>query len=118
LTPLLPPIHQLQTGTQAHKALPVEVIENFKWALMFMIFFGGISLHVSQALLCHMFEIDVSWGATSKEVEFSNFFIEVPKVLKKFKYSIGMCLLTIASMIVMATYPRAGISRSLWQSFH
>jgi len=70
---------------------------------MFMIFFGGISLHVSQALLCHMFEIDMSWGATSKEVEFSNFFIEVPKVLKKFKYSIGISLFTIIGMIVMAT---------------
>jgi hypothetical protein len=30
-----------------------------------------------------MFEIDMTWGATAKEAEFSNFFIEVPKVLKK-----------------------------------
>jgi hypothetical protein len=70
---------------------------------MFMIFFGGISLHVSQALLSHMFEIDMSWGATSKEVEYSNFFREVPKVLKKFKYTIGINMLTIVAMIIMAT---------------
>ena len=57
--------------------------ENFKWTFMLAIFLGGLSLHVSQALLAHMFEIDMTWGATSKEAEFSNFFIEVPKVLKK-----------------------------------
>lgn len=59
------------------------LFENFKWTIMLAIFLGGLSLHVSQALLAHMFEIDMSWGATSKEAEFSNFFIEVPKVLKK-----------------------------------
>ena len=69
---------------------------------MFVLFFGGMSLHISQALLCHMFSIDMSWGATSKEVEFSNFFIEIPKVFKSFKYSIALSLLTIAGMVIMA----------------
>jgi hypothetical protein len=59
------------------------LFENFKWTFLLAIFLGGLSLHVSQALLAHMFEIDMTWGATSKEAEFSNFFIEVPKVLKK-----------------------------------
>ncbi len=72
------------------------------WCLMFIVFFGGMSLHVSQALLCHMFEIDMSWGATAKEVEFSNFFIEVPKVAKKFKWSMCLSLFMIAVMIIMA----------------
>lgn len=61
--------------------------ENFKWALMFVVFFGGLSMHLSQAILCHMFGIDMSWGATSKEVENTNFFKEVPKVFGKFKWS-------------------------------
>ena len=39
---------------------------------MLAIFLGGLSLHVSSALLAHMFEIDMTWGATSKEAEFSN----------------------------------------------
>ena len=59
------------------------LFENFKWTFLLAIFLGGLSLHVSQALLAHMFEIDMTWGATSKEAEFSNFFIEIPKVLKK-----------------------------------
>ena len=70
---------------------------------MLAIFLGGLSLHVSQALLAHMFEIDMTWGATGKEAEFSNFFIEVPKVLKSFKYSLSFCIVATVGMIVLAT---------------
>ncbi|KAG5913841.1 hypothetical protein E4U42_000845, partial [Claviceps africana] len=65
------------------RSLLYALFENFKWTFMLAIFLGGLSLHVSQALLAHMFEVNMTWGATSKEAEFSNFFIEVPKVLKK-----------------------------------
>lgn len=41
------------------KAFLSSLYENFAWALMFCIFFGGISLHISQALLCHMFGINM-----------------------------------------------------------
>lgn len=89
-----------RTGT--HTILG-SLVENFKWTLMFAIFLGGLSLHVSQALLAHMFEIDMSWGATAKEAEFSNFFIEVPKVLRRFKFSIAFSVLSIVAMVVLAT---------------
>ncbi|KYK60906.1 uncharacterized protein DCS_02046 [Drechmeria coniospora] len=79
--------------------------ENFKWTLMLAIFLGGLSLHISQALLAHMFEVDMTWGATSKEAEFSNFFIEVPKVLKKFKFSMLFALFFIVGMIILAVAP-------------
>ena len=82
-----------------------SLIENFKWTLMLAIFLGGLSLHVSQALLAHMFEIDMTWGATSKEAEFSNFFIEVPKVLRRFKFSICFAVLSIIAMVVLAVAP-------------
>ncbi|EFY93702.1 putative glycosyltransferase family 2 protein [Metarhizium acridum CQMa 102] len=81
------------------------LFENFKWTIMLAIFLGGLSLHVSQALLAHMFEVNMTWGATSKEAEFSNFFIEVPKVLKKFKFSMLFSLVAIAGMIIMAVAP-------------
>lgn len=80
-----------------------SVLLNFKWTFMLAIFLGGLSLHVSSALLAHMFEIDMTWGATSKEAEFSNFFIEVPKVLKSFKWSMLFALVGIVGMIVLAT---------------
>ncbi|KAK4672031.1 hypothetical protein QC764_610900 [Podospora pseudoanserina] len=81
------------------------IFENFKWTFLLAIFLGGLSLHVSQALLAHMFEIDMTWGATSKEAEFSNFFIEVPKVLKKFKFSMLFASLFIAGMVILAVAP-------------
>ncbi|POR34239.1 Uncharacterized protein TPAR_05567 [Tolypocladium paradoxum] len=87
------------------RSLLWALFENFKWTIMLAIFLGGLSLHVSQALLAHMFEIDMTWGATSKEAEFSNFFIEVPKVLKKFRFSMLFALLFIAGMIILAVAP-------------
>lgn len=81
------------------------LLENLKWIFLLSIFLGGLSLHVSQALLAHMFEVDMTWGATSKEAEFSNFFIEVPKVIRKFKFSIAFALLGTLAMIVLATNP-------------
>ena len=82
-----------------------SLLENFKWTLMLAVFLGGLSLHVSQALLSHMFCVDMTWGATSKEAEHSNFFIEVPKVMRKFKWSIGFALLAVVAMIVLAIGP-------------
>lgn len=72
---------------------------------MLAIFLGGLSLHVSQALLAHMFEVNMTWGSTSKEAEFSNFFIEVPRVLKRFKFSILFSLTGIVGMIILAVAP-------------
>lgn len=68
------------------RSLLGSIIENFKWTPMMAIFFGGLSFHVSCALLAHLLHINMQWGATSKEKENSNFFQEVPKILKSFKY--------------------------------
>ena len=78
------------------------MLENFKWVLMLTIFLGGCSLHVSQAILSHMFSINMSWGATSKEVENTTFFKEIPKLLKKFKGTFVFCALEIGILIAGA----------------
>lgn len=109
------------------KGFGAALLENFKWILMLSVFLGGLSLHVSQALLAHMFEVvrytsslpallssnlaltnppqDMTWGATSKEAERSNFFIEVPKVVRKFKFSIAFSVVGIVGMVWLATNP-------------
>ncbi|KAL1866050.1 hypothetical protein Daus18300_006951 [Diaporthe australafricana] len=79
--------------------------ENAKWMVLLAIFLGGLSLHVSQAILSHMFEIDMTWGATSKEAEFSNFWIEVPKVVKKFRWSMIFSVTAVIVMVVLAVAP-------------
>jgi len=65
------------------------------------IFIGGLSMHVSQAILSHLFSIDMSWGATAKEVDNSTFFEEVPKILNKFRFTFAFCILMAAGMIVL-----------------
>ncbi|GAO51991.1 hypothetical protein G7K_6079-t1 [Saitoella complicata NRRL Y-17804] len=77
--------------------------ENFKWIFMLAIFLGGLSLHVSAALLSHMLEYNLQWGATGKEVTITNFWIELPKILKQFKYSFLFGLLSIITMCIMAS---------------
>ncbi|TKX20742.1 hypothetical protein C1H76_7128 [Elsinoe australis] len=72
---------------------------NFKWIPLLTIFLGGISLHVSQALLSHMLGIEMNWGATAKEVTNTTFFDEVPKILKQFKGTFIFCIIASATMI-------------------
>jgi hypothetical protein len=75
------------------------VFENLKWIPMFSIFLGGISLHVSQAILCHFFEIDMVWGATAKEAQKVNFGTEIINILVKFKYTFLFCFACTALMV-------------------
>lgn len=77
--------------------------ENYKWVPLLMIFLGGVSIHVSQALLSHLFSIDMSWGATSKEVENTTFFEEIPKLLKKFKFTFAFVIITTGGIIYLST---------------
>ncbi|KAL9094552.1 MAG: hypothetical protein Q9165_003111 [Trypethelium subeluteriae] len=86
------------------RTLLYAIVENFKWIPLLTIFLGGISLHVSQAILSHMFSIDMSWGATAKEVENSSFFKEVPKVIKNFRGTFVACFIGSAMMVVLSHF--------------
>ncbi|KAL0476195.1 glycosyl transferase family group 2 domain-containing protein [Neurospora intermedia] len=68
-------------------------IDNLKWIPMFTIFLGGLSIHISQAILCHFFEIDMAWGATAKEIEEVHFGQEIIRILKRFKFTFLYCFL-------------------------
>ncbi|KAF2084273.1 hypothetical protein K490DRAFT_75932 [Saccharata proteae CBS 121410] len=92
----------LRYRTEEKSLLPA-FIECFKWVPLLSLFLGGISLHVSQALLCHLFGVDMSWGATAKEVENVTFFEEIPRVLNRFKWTFVWCLACVV-MIVCGVY--------------
>ncbi|KAF1917616.1 glycosyl transferase family group 2-domain-containing protein [Ampelomyces quisqualis] len=79
-----------------------SLLENFKWIPMLTIFLGGISLHVSQALLSHFFSIDMEWGSTSKEVEDVPFPEAMRAVARKFRWTFAFCGLMTAVMVVCA----------------
>lgn len=74
-------------------------LENLKWLPLLTIFLGGISIHVFQAIACHMFSIDMSWGATAKEAKRTSFFAEIPTILKKFKFTFAFCLVMVSSSL-------------------
>lgn len=90
------------------KGLWPALLENFKWMLMFSIFFGGLPFHLNGAILAHMFGIDMQWGATSKEVENSNFFKEVPKIFKSFKWMYMVLVPCIGGMIYLGCFAPRG----------
>lgn len=81
-----------------------SLLENLMWVPMLSVFLGGISLHVSAAILSHLFSIDMTWGATSKEAENTTFFDEVPKIISNFKYTFAFCFVCTAMMIVFAQF--------------
>ncbi|KAF7416118.1 hypothetical protein PC9H_002378 [Pleurotus ostreatus] len=89
--------------------------ENLTWVPFFFFFFGGLSIHLSTALLAHLFSYNIQWGATpyprvkskltsyTYTVERSNFFIEVPKILKRFGLAFILCFIVLIAMIVLTT---------------
>ncbi|KIL67128.1 hypothetical protein M378DRAFT_329332 [Amanita muscaria Koide BX008] len=86
-----------------HRSLLGAVFENVRWVPFFVFFFGGLSIHLSTAILAHMFSYNMTWGSTGKEVERSTFWIEVPRIWERFKLSFIICFLIIAMMIVFTT---------------
>ncbi|KJY01756.1 glycosyltransferase family 2 protein [Zymoseptoria brevis] len=100
-------IYRYRTG---EKPLIRGIIENFSWVPLLCIFLGGVSLHVSQALLSHLFSINMTWGATSKEAENTTFFTELPKVFRRFKGTLAFVIVCATMMGVMAT-----IAPPFWQ---
>ncbi|KAF9219278.1 hypothetical protein BS17DRAFT_789594 [Gyrodon lividus] len=79
------------------------LVENVMWVPFFFFFFGGLGIPLSQAMLAHLFSYNITWTATKKEVERSNFFKEVPKILKRFWFPLIVCTLLIAGMIIVST---------------
>ncbi|KAF2814134.1 uncharacterized protein BDZ99DRAFT_516746 [Mytilinidion resinicola] len=90
------------------KGFGAAMLENFKWAPMFILFFSDISFHLSLALLAHMFSINMQWGATAKEKENSNFFKEIPKIFKSFKWMYICLIPVVGGMIYLGIWAPRG----------
>ncbi|KAG6010511.1 hypothetical protein E4U43_008555 [Claviceps pusilla] len=86
------------------KPLLKALVENFKWIPMMTVFFGGISFHISSALLAHLLHVDMQWGSTSKEKEDSNFFQEMPRIFSTFKYMYLIVVLLVGAMVYLGAF--------------
>ncbi|KAF8891407.1 glycosyl transferase family group 2-domain-containing protein [Infundibulicybe gibba] len=86
-----------------HRNFFGALVENLRWVPFFLFFFGGLSIHLSTALLAHLFSYNMTWGSTVKEVERSTFWIEVPRIWQRFRLSFIICFAAIAMMIIFTT---------------
>ena len=86
------------------KQIFLALFENFSWIPLLVIFLGGISLHISYAIMSHLCGRDMHWGATAKEAEDVTFFQEIPRVVKRFKFTFTICILWTAMLIVMSEF--------------
>lgn len=73
-----------------------------------MLFFGGLSLHLTKAILCHFLSIKMEWNSTAKELESSGFFIGMDKIIKDFKYMYIIIIFLTGVMIYMGLYAPRG----------
>lgn len=55
-----------------------------------------------------MFSINMEWGATAKEAENSNFFQEMPKIFKSFKYMYMCTIPMVGAMIYFGCFAPRG----------
>ncbi|CAO1622727.1 unnamed protein product [Sympodiomycopsis kandeliae] len=75
--------------------------EHVIWLPFLVVFFSGLSYHVLTALLAHPFGYNMSWGSTNKDLEDSNFFIEVPQIIKKYWKMLIFCIVILAGFAVL-----------------
>jgi len=92
------------------------LVDAFTWMPFFLIFFGGLSWHISYALLAHMFTLPIEWGSTAKELEDGGFFVGMERVWKAFRF----CLIFMAGLsgclIYLAIYAPTGWQITAWTS--
>ncbi|KAM3502634.1 hypothetical protein MY10362_004703 [Beauveria mimosiformis] len=86
------------------RGLVGALVENYKWMPLMTCFFGGISYHITLALLAHLFHVDMQWGSTSKEKVDSNFFQEVPRIFKTFWTMYVFIALMVGAMIYLGVF--------------
>lgn len=76
---------------------------------MFVLFFGGISIHLFAALFCHFFSIKLTWTATAKEVEKQGLRVGLDKIFKDFKYMYAFMVPVIGGKCLVRCITTFGI---------
>lgn len=92
--------------------LPFPSHTNF----VIVVFFGGLSWHLSYALLAHMFCLPIEWSSTAKEVESGGFFVGMERVWKAFRFVIAFMVLFIGCMIYLSLFAPTGWQITAWTS--
>lgn len=99
-----------------NKQLLKGLLEAFMWIPFFLIFFGGLSWHLSYALLAHLFSLPIEWSSTAKELDAGGFFVGMERVWHAFKYCIAFMLVLAGGMIYLAIGAPYEWSITTWTS--
>lgn len=73
-------------------------------------------MQVSSALICHLVGYQMTWSATVKTVEASNFFKEVPAIIKKFRITLPINVLVIVSQETLTSATASDLFLALIRS--
>jgi hypothetical protein len=82
--------------------------KSIQWMPVFVVFFGGLSLHLCKAIFCHFFSIHMEWSSTSKELEETGFFIGMDKIIRDFKYMYLFLFFLTGVLVYMGLYAPIG----------
>ncbi|THV05223.1 hypothetical protein K435DRAFT_745439 [Dendrothele bispora CBS 962.96] len=83
------------------RSLLMGALDQLQWIVFFLLFFGGITFHVSAAILAHLFSYKMTWTSTSKEVRGTTCWKEVARAIKCFWYSFLISGVFVIVVIVM-----------------
>ncbi|KAH7031442.1 glycosyl transferase family group 2-domain-containing protein [Microdochium trichocladiopsis] len=78
--------------------------EGLKWNAFFIVFFGGLSWHLSYALLAHLFSLPIEWASTAKEIEAGGFFVSIENVWKTYKWVIMFNVPLCVGMVYLGQF--------------
>ncbi|KIK57287.1 hypothetical protein GYMLUDRAFT_204172 [Collybiopsis luxurians FD-317 M1] len=85
------------------RSLAASFYRNLIWIPMFFVFFTGLAIPLSQAILAHMFSYNISWSATVKEVRRSNFFTEIPQIFNRFWFPLLVSFTILVGVVLCST---------------
>lgn len=84
------------------------------WTPLLVLYFSGISFHLSKSILCHFVGVNMEWTATAKELETTGFFIGMDKIGQDFKYMYGLMAALCGGMIYLGKYAPYGWAITDW----
>ncbi|KAJ3053872.1 hypothetical protein HK097_003205 [Rhizophlyctis rosea] len=100
-SPIALSIHRFRTN---QGSLFRTLWENAKWTPLLVMFFAGLSFHISRALVCHLFSLRISWTATAKEADGAGYFVSLEKILKKYWPMYAFFGVLLAGIIFLAVF--------------
>jgi len=93
----------LKSGWEALRTLPLLIL-----------YFGGLSYHLSKAILSHFFNINVEWTSTAKELESTSFFVGMDRIFTEHALMYLILFGLTGLMVYLGLYAPVGWTITNW----